>query len=104
MVKNRNPLFVIVLSLVTLGLYALYWFYQTKQELDGINGENPSGIVFLVMLLIPIVNFYAMWKYCNSAEKATKGAQGGVLLFVLSLVFFPAMQYLVQTELNKFAK
>lgn len=103
-VKNRNPLLVIVFSLVTLGLYALYWYYSTKQEMDSLNGEQPSGFMFLIMMLIPIVNFYALWLYCSSAEKATKGAQGKVLLFILSLFFFPATQYLVQNELNKFAK
>ncbi|MDO8553910.1 MAG: DUF4234 domain-containing protein [Candidatus Micrarchaeota archaeon] len=103
-VKKRNPLVVIVLTFITLGIYALYWLYQTKQEMDELNGESKSGIMFLIMLLIPLVNFYALWKYSSSVQKATKGAQGGVLVFILFLVFFPIAQFLVQSELNKFAK
>ena len=103
-VKNRNPLLVIVFSLVTLGIYALYWLYQTKGELDELTGEKSSGIIWLITLFIPVYNIYLLWQYLGQVEKASKGAQGKVLLFILWVVFFPATQYLVQTELNKFAK
>ena len=31
--KIRNPVLVAVFSLITLGIYALYWWYQVNREM-----------------------------------------------------------------------
>ena len=33
-IKRRDPLMVVVLSIVTLGIYALVWYVQTKSEMN----------------------------------------------------------------------
>lgn len=103
-VKNRNPLFVVGVSIITLFIYAIYWFYQTRNELNELTGGKTGALLWTVGLFVPLVNLYVWWKYYEDVEKASKGAQGKVLLFILGLIFFPAAQYLVQTELNKLAK
>ncbi len=102
-VKNRNLIFVTVLSLITFGIYFFYWFYSTRKELYEINKKDGNAIIDLIMLFIPFVNFYAFWKYCGDVELISKGTQGKVLLFILMLIFFPAYVYLTQQEINKFA-
>ena len=102
-VKYRNPLFVVVVSLVTFFIYAIYWFYKTRGELSELNKGGMSPLMATIGLFIPLVNIYVAWKYCEDVETASKGAQGKILLFVLWLVFMPAMQYITQNELNKLA-
>lgn len=102
-VKFRNPLIVIVLSIITLGLYPLYWFYSTSKELIELNKSNSNALFWLIGMFVPFVNLYIMWKYSKEIEKASGGSTGAVLVFVISLVFYPAALYLVQTELNKHA-
>ncbi|MFA5077158.1 MAG: DUF4234 domain-containing protein [Candidatus Micrarchaeia archaeon] len=102
-VKNRNPIFVIAVSIVTLGIYALYWFYMTRKELYELLKKDGNALIDLVLMFIPIINFYAIWKYCDDVSALSKGAQSNILLFVLALVFFPATQYLAQNEINKHA-
>lgn len=102
-VKNRNPVFVIVLSIITLGVYAIYWFYQTRKELYEITKKDGNALVDLLICVIPFAYLWIMWKYSEDAAIASKGTQSGPVLFLLWLVVFPVAQYLVQTEINKYA-
>ena len=102
-VKNRNPIFVVVASLITCGIYALYWFYQTTRELGEVNKSNTNPIVWTIGLFIPIVNLYFLWKYSGEAEKMMKNKHSQLILFLAWLVFFPIAQYLIQQEINKVA-
>ncbi|MBU0527225.1 MAG: DUF4234 domain-containing protein [Candidatus Micrarchaeota archaeon] len=103
-VKKRGVLFVIALSLITFGIYAIYWFYQTRNELNELTGETTSPILWTIGLFVPIVNLYVLWKHCDAVEIVSKKAQNKVIIFLAWLVFFPVAQYLVQEELNKLAK
>lgn len=103
-VKERNPIFVVVVSIITLGIYCLYWFYSTRKELNELTSQSSSPVLWTIGLLIPIVNIYVLWKYSEDTEMASKKAQNKVVLFLAWLVFFPIAQFLTQEELNKLAK
>jgi hypothetical protein len=55
----RSPLAVILLSIVTIGIYALYWYYKTFQELQHHSGAGVGGGVglLLAILLNPVAWF-----------------------------------------------
>jgi Domain of unknown function (DUF4234) len=50
--KPRGILFVIVLSIVTLGIYHLYWYYKTFEELKRHTGNGIGGILGLLIAII----------------------------------------------------
>ncbi|VVC04942.1 Uncharacterised protein [Candidatus Burarchaeum australiense] len=102
-VKNRNPIFVVVASFITCFIYAVYWFYRTREELFEITKKQGSALLDTILLFVPLANLWVLWKYCEDADAASGGTRDKVLLFVLSLVFLPAMQYLAQVEINKHA-
>lgn len=52
--KRRNIIFVLVMSLITLGIYSLYWIYMTRKELVQASG-NPKSIPSFWILLAPIL-------------------------------------------------
>ncbi|MFC1769188.1 DUF4234 domain-containing protein [Nanoarchaeota archaeon] len=104
MVKERNVAFVVILSLITFGIYMIYWLVSTSLELKDLKQDVPTPWI-LVLLLVPIVNIvvviYYMWKYSKAAENATKGALNQPLAFVLLILLgFVGAGY-VQSELNK---
>jgi hypothetical protein len=103
-VKKRNPLFVIIVSILTGFLYGIYWFYSTRKELNELTNQDTSPILWTLGLLVPIVNLYVLWKYCEDVEITSKKAHNKVVLFLAWLVFFPIAQFLTQEELNKLAK
>ena len=55
--RHRNPLTVVLLSIVTLGIYLLYWIYISFAEVRAHRGKGTSGIVGLLLALIPVSIF-----------------------------------------------
>jgi hypothetical protein len=89
--QNRSPIAVLVLSLVTLGIYALVWHVKTKTEL---NRSYAAEIPTAWILLIPFVGgLYWMWKWSAGAEKATGISAISIflLMFVVPVVGIPVM-------------
>jgi Domain of unknown function (DUF4234) len=57
----RNPLAVILLSIITVGIYALYWEYASFKELRDYSGEGIGGWLGLVFaILLSIVNAFVL--------------------------------------------
>lgn len=46
--KIRNPLTAILLTIVTLGIYAVVWNYSTFEELKNYRGQGWSGMLYLL--------------------------------------------------------
>jgi hypothetical protein len=83
MVKAREPAAVVVLSIVTLGIYHLYWIYQVFRELKETTREGIGPIIGLVIaLLISPVNWFVLPSEIGSMydrageEKPVSGATG----------------------------
>ena len=55
--RHRNPLAVILWSILTLGIYLLYWIYISFAEVKAHRGKGTSGIVGLLLALIPVSIF-----------------------------------------------
>jgi len=59
--KRREPLAVILLSIITLGIYNLYWQYSTFKEIKGYSGEGiGGGLGLLFAILLGIVNIFLL--------------------------------------------
>jgi hypothetical protein len=57
----RKPIVVILLSIITLGIYGLYWQYATFKEMKGYSGEGiGGGLGLLFAFLLGIVNVFMM--------------------------------------------
>jgi len=55
--KPRGIVFVILITIVTLGIYHLYWSYKVFDELKQHTGEGIGGVIALV---IGIVNYFVL--------------------------------------------
>ncbi|MBF6556365.1 MAG: DUF4234 domain-containing protein [Acidimicrobiales bacterium] len=59
--KIRSPVVVILLSLVTIGIYGLYWQYATFKEMKAYSGEGiGGGLGLLFAILLGVVNVFLM--------------------------------------------
>jgi hypothetical protein len=87
----------VVLTIVTLGLYPLYWTYKTAKQLDA--GTNQS--LMPILGIIPVLNLVAFWQVSSAAEAVTN--QSKVIIFILFLVFGPISWYWVQSGINAHA-
>jgi len=97
--KERNILFVYILTFVTLGIYFLYWMYKTKNELNELGANIPSFILYF----IPIVNIFWLYRYTKGWVYVTK-KEDAIVYFILFWFVSIVMPYLVQKSLNEIAR
>ena len=114
-IKIRGPVWVGVWSLVTLGVYAVYWIYVTAKHLrDAGNargrdlGQRPGMTLlaltlgWLLLLIPPIVAMYRQAKRIQQVQQlAGVAPMNGWLALVLYLVISPVFFAYEQVELNK---
>lgn len=77
--KNRNPIAVALLPLVTFGIYSIYWQVKTKGELNQKGASIPTAW----LIIIPFVNIWWLWKYSEGVEQVTGEKLSAVLAFIL---------------------
>lgn len=59
--KTRSPWAVIGLSIITFGIYSLYWQYATFKEMKAYSGQGiGGGLGLLFAILLGIVNVFLM--------------------------------------------
>ena len=93
--QQRNVALCIVLSVVTCGIYALYWFVCLTDDTNTAAGvEGTSGLLALVLTLITcgIYGFYWAYKRGELLDKAKMNrglpaSNGGVLYLILFFIF-----------------
>ena len=101
-VKFRNMWAQVFLMIVTVGFYAFYWFYQTAVEMAGqANDHDAAPTLWTILLFIPFGAIYSYYKYCELFEKISSENMNRWVLFILWIVFAPAVWFIVQMELNK---
>ncbi len=99
MVKYRNIFLVYLFSIITLGIYAIYWVVSTKNEINSKGGEVPTGW----LLIVPIANIYWFYKYFEGFATKIKKDNNTLLWFILWILVAIIMPAIVQSELNKIA-
>jgi len=50
--KTRNPVVVLILGIITLGIYMIIWYYCIFEELRNWRGQGWSGALYLILLLL----------------------------------------------------
>jgi hypothetical protein len=59
--KPRGWVVVVLLSLVTLGIYGFVYQYKTFQEMQDYSGEGIGGVVGLILaIFLGVVNWFLM--------------------------------------------
>jgi len=114
--KIRNPLGVVGLTLITLGIYYFVWYYKVNKEMAEMGrargtdelGTSPGTSLLAVTLgvFILVPPFVSVYKTCarlSAAERHTgtpTGMEPG-LLFLLAILLSPVAEYILQSNLNK---
>lgn len=101
-IKRRNLALCILFSIITFGIYDIYWFVCLTNDSNEINPSEKTasgGLAFLFSLITGgIYTIYWMYKL---GKKLTGS---GVLYLVLTFVGFGWLNFiLAQSEINKHA-
>jgi hypothetical protein len=108
---KRNPLGVLGLSIITLGIYGLYWFYKINEELQRYERDDTISPVRSLLALFPggILIVPPFIAYYNSANHVLKDQQrlgltsqiSPALTVILGVVLWIGMAAYVQEHLNR---
>jgi hypothetical protein len=95
--EKRSLLNMILLGLVTLGIYYIYWFFATRNEMVAKGAEIPTAW----LVIIPFVNFYFLYKYAEAFAKYVDDKNSPITYFLL-LALLPAIgQLILQHIINE---
>lgn len=109
--KERNIAVSIVLSIVTCGIYAIYWFIVVTDDIRLASGDEKltsGGIAFLLTLLTCGI-YGVYWAYKMGKALMTVKQKNNfpvednsILYLILQLLGFGIINYaLMQNELNQ---
>lgn len=105
--KKRNPVLVLVFSIITFGIYFLVWFYKSNEELKTVSGEDFNSILWTLLFFIPLAGLVSVWKFGQHIEAAEtkKKLQPRPALTTFLLMAIPLVQIvglpMTQAEINK---
>ncbi len=103
---NRNIVVCILLSVITCGIYSIYWMIMLNDEINSLSGEQGTsgGVVFLLSLVTcGIYGFYWYYKMGQRID-IIKGMQGSsyILFIVLAFCGLGIVNYVImQDTINK---
>lgn len=113
MIKERNIAVCIILSLVTCGIYGIYWFICLTDETNNASNSTGTtgGMAFLLSLVTcGIYSLYWMFKQGEKLDsaKASRGIatnnNSNIIYLVLAIFGLGIVSYaLMQNDLNKMA-
>lgn len=94
--KRVEPILVFFLCIITFGIYALIWYVSTKDQANALGAKIPTAW----LLILPIINFYWMWKFCEGIEYVTNKRVEGVISFLALLFLSVIGMAIVQNGIN----
>lgn|SRR5690606_33324362 len=112
MVQQRSVALAIILSLVTCGIYGIYWFIVMTNEVGRLSGDVSftGGKHFLLSIVTcgiwTLVWAYQLGKHIEEAQRqrGMHSSDHSVLYLILCLFGFGIITYaLAQSEVNKMA-
>jgi hypothetical protein len=101
---RRNVLFVLLIGLVTLGIYTLYWAYKTHEEMKQHTGDGLGGVLGLVVwiLVSPVSAFVIpseIGKMYNRAGRASPvTGWTGLWFFPFGILIIPLIVWFVKVQ------
>lgn len=108
---KRNPLGVLGLTLITLGIYGLYWFYKVNEEIQRYTGDQTISPTRSLLAVVPgflliVPPFIAYYNTANHVlqmqqQRGLTTQISPALAVILALVVWIGMAAYVQEHLNR---
>ena len=107
-IKERNIVTCVLLSIVTCGIYAIYWVIMMAREAVSVKDPADSAVLEIVlMLFLPFLGFFMAERkfYEGCQDRGIAHADNSILYLILGLVGLSIVNYcMMQNDLNKLAQ
>lgn len=103
--KKRSIGVMILLTIITLGIYTIYWQCSFQNQLKKTTGKGFGGVGHFFMCLITFGIYPIYWNFAAGKRLNELGATDqAVLYLILNLIGFGWLNmFLMQSQANKLA-
>ena len=103
--KNRNIALSIIFSLISCGIYAIYWSYRLVVESDELTG-NQGGMSPIVVVILGWLTggiYWWIWLFqCGKRLDEKNGTSNAVIYLLLAIFGLAIVDFaMIQNEINK---
>ena len=106
-IKKRNIVTCIILSLITCGIYAIYWAIMLAKEAVSVKDPADSGVLEIVLLLcLPFLGFFLAEKKMaeGCAAKGIAHDDRSIIYLILGILGLGIVNFcMMQNDLNGLA-
>ena len=107
-IKPRNAVTALILSLITCGIYGIYWAIMLARESVSVKDANDDALLeIILMIVLPFLGFYLAEKKLaeGCADKGIAHKDNSILYLILGLVGLGIVNFfMLQSDLNKIAE
>ncbi len=107
-IKSRNIVTAIILSIVTCGIYGIYWAICLARESVSVKDPADNALLEIILFLfLPFIGFFLAEQKlaAGCAEKGIPHKDNSIIYLVLGLVGLGIVNYcMMQNDLNKIAE
>lgn len=109
MIQKRNIGLAIILSILTCGIYGVYWFVKLTDEANYLSQDNStSGGMALLFTIVTCGIYFFFWNYkmgkliYQAQERAGRMPQDNSILYLVLAIFqLGIVSYcIMQSEIN----
>ena len=105
-IKERNIAVAIILSIITCGIYGIYWYITIVNDLNYVSGhteDTSGGVVFLLSLVTcGIYGWVWLYKAGKKIDEMENGSDNSILLLLLAIFGLAIVDYaIIQDKINK---
>lgn len=95
-INYRSPVVVILLTLVTCGLYGIYWLYKMSEEIQHLSdtpeSTSPGVELLLILVTCGLYSYYWYYKYAKKIyyiqqKNNIQPAEDNGILYIILNVF-----------------
>lgn len=102
-IKERNIALAIIFTVLTCGIYSIYWMVKINDDsLKLAKEEGPSGVVVFLLTLITCGIYGYFWSYkmgiCVDKMKGNQNSVTGILYVVLALFGVGIVSYVISQD------
>lgn len=106
-IKERNIVTAIILTLITCGIYGIYWCVMLAKESVSVKDASDNGLLeIILMLFLPFIGLFMCEKKFaeGCADKGIAHTDNSILYLILGLVGLGIVGLcMLQNDLNKLA-
>lgn len=112
MIKQRNIALCIILSIVTCGIYGLYWYVCITDDMNAAAEEQgTTGVMALLFTIITCGIYGYFWAYkmgekvdAVKTKNGVPASNSGILYLILTFFGLGIVAWaIIQNELNQVA-